>query len=234
MDTIVKCRPVRWSTAEIKCLRELYPKGTRDALEKALPNRTWGAILERGYILRLSRTTRAWLAADEDVMRQYYAAEGCQKLAARLGRTVDAVAHKAGDLKLRFVRVPAPRRSRALVGPRLPKPAKALKMKAPKAERVPRIKAEKLPSIKAEKPVRAPKPVKSPKPAVALAVKRSPKTPNLNLQKEARKQKELAPKKAAPITADEIRRLPANHPARHAYAMGGVAGWQHWKAQQAA
>ena len=73
------------------------------------------------------------------------------------------------------------------------------------------------------------------KPAVPLlSVQRSPLTPNLNVQKEGRRQSQEAPKRAAGITADAIRKLGYNDPQRMAYTLGGVAGWQQWRATEAA
>ena len=72
--------------------------------------------------------------------------------------------------------------------------------------------------------------------APLLAVKRSAATPQLNVQKEARRQKEEAPRRAAAITADEFRarRVPPYSSEWWAYINGGAAGWLAWHQQQSA
>ena len=53
-------------------------------------------------------------------------------------------------------------------------------------------------------------------------------TPNVNA---AMSRKRLAGPVVS-ITADQIRQLDYNHPARMAYLHGGITGWQQWKAAQ--
>lgn len=65
----------------------------------------------------------------------------------------------------------------------------------------------------------------APAPKAAKAIGRPPKTPNLAAQKAKRADKVGT---AVPVTAEEIRKLPYNHPGRLAYMLNGVRGWENY------
>lgn len=71
-------------------------------------------------------------------------------------------------------------------------------------------------------------PARTPRPLPPIKLPRA-STPNVNA---AMSRKRLAGPVVS-ITADQIRQLDYNHPARMAYLHGGIAGWQQWKATQA-
>ena len=96
------------------------------------------------------------------------------------------------------------------------------------------LRAAYTPRVQAAPAPKAPRPPRVKPEGPLLAVRRSSLTPNLNVAKEARRRAEEAPKKSAGITADQIRKMPYSDPQRVAYTLGGVAGWQQWKKQQAA
>lgn len=201
-----------WQPAEDAVLRAHYATASREDLLAQLPGRTWGALCERGASLGISRMN-AWRKEELALLRTHYAACGPAGLSAMLARTRQAIQRQAIKMGLKRVWTPRQPRSRAFIGPRPPKP--------PKPERVAKPKAES-----------KPKAIKPPKPARLLAVKRSAGTPILNAAKEARRQSEEKPRRAAAITADEVRKLPYHHGGRMAYMLNGVAGWQQWQQQQ--
>lgn len=212
-----------WQPGEDAHLRTHYAATARPDLLALLPGRSWGALQERATKLGLCRTNH-WLPEHQAILHEHYALRGAAYVAALVGRRVDGVMKQARKLGLRRTWGLRPAR-RAGTGPtKAPKPT-APRKTTKRQVRPPVVQPD-------SKRNTAAGPPKKPDAAPLLAVKRSAGTPNLNLQKEARRKAEEAPKKAVSITAEAIRKLPANHPARHAYAMGGVAGWQQWKQQQ--
>lgn len=51
--------PIPYTAAEIASLKALWPLGTREAIEAALPGRTWKALQRRAYLLGLVREREA-------------------------------------------------------------------------------------------------------------------------------------------------------------------------------
>ena len=198
-----------YTADELAWLRAHYATAPRAEVLAAVPNRTWTNIRNQAYKMRVTGRDK-FLPANKVTS---WGPENRAVLLAHypLGGSI-LVAGLTG-LTRTAVRSEANRQGLHYAGlnqrPQLPKAARP--QPAPRVAPAPRPKA-----------VVAPVP----------AAKRSGGTPNLDLAKAARKQQEKAAKSAAPITAEAIRQLPANHPARHAYAMGGQRGWQQWNTQQ--
>lgn len=91
--------------------------------------------------------------------------------------------------------------------------------RGPRAHRPYRPRASKVAVVKVARTPRPLPPVKPPRIS----------TPNVNAAMSRKRRAEPA----AVITAQEISRLNYSHPARMAYTMGGITGWQQWKATQA-
>ena len=198
-----------YTADELAWLRAHYATAPRAEVLAAVPNRTWTNIQNQAYKMRVTGRNRFLPPANVTS----WGPENRAALVAHYPLGGSALVAGLTGLTRTAVRSEASRQGLAYVGvsqrPQLPKAARPLP--APRGAAPPRPKA-----------VLAPVP----------AAKRSAGTPNLDLAKAARKQQEKAAKSAAPITAEAIRQLPANHPARHAYAMGGQRGWQQWNTQQ--
>lgn len=222
-----------YSPAETAWLKAHYATATQVEIMEAVPGRSWtniqnhaskqGAAGREKFVPKLAVTS--WTPAHVAVLLAHYPREGSAAVSALTGLTRVAVRAEASRRKLAYVSL----------GKR-PKPAKVAKPKAVKTAKP--VKPRQLMAPKVKPPVRVPKvkvnpsivPLRRPDGQPLLAVKRSAGTPNLNLAKEARRRKEEAPVRAALITADEVKKLPYNHPGRMAYCLDGVRGWQRWKA----
>lgn len=217
-----------YTPAENEWLRAHYATASREAILAAAPGHNWQAIQNQASKLGASGRPKhqpacvtTWTPERVALLRAHYPTGGSAAVAALTGLSCNAIREHASRLRLSYVAGQARAEARQQAH------------NAAKAARITRAaRPAKVRQRAAPKPAPTPKP-KAPA-APVLAVKRSAGTPNLNVQKEARKQKELAPQKAAAVTAEQIRKLPANHPGRHAYSMGGVSGWQQWRQQQPA
>ena len=198
-----------YSSAQNEYLRLNYPTAPQAAILVQFPGRHWKMVQKQASRLKCGQrcpgrtsVSKLWPMRFTDFLRGNYPEFGALPEAAFTGLSVVAVRSRANYLGISF-------RHRANV----PKTAKM--------PRAPRKAA----------PPRAPR-AAVPKPDLVLPVKLRPTLTNLNASKEARKKAERAAKAAVGITAEQVRRLGPNDPARRAYTLGGVAGWQQWKAAQ--
>ncbi|GAC1372607.1 MAG: hypothetical protein NVS3B25_07190 [Hymenobacter sp.] len=210
-----------YTPAEDKALRRLYPRASHARVLAAVqPGRKWVNLANRAHKLGVKRTihpiiARAWTADETATLLAHSRTIRPGKLVALLpGRTSSAIGRQAAKLGVAYVPGPPQPRSRAFIGPRELKPKKAPKPQVAKA----------------------PKPVvvKPPKPAAPVRpapVKRSPGTPNLNVQKAVMEKKK---KVEVSITAEEVRKLPYHHEGRKAYMLHGRAGWENYQKQKLA
>lgn len=206
-----------FTAEELRLVHALYPSAHKAAVLHALPGRSWNALSLIASRLGLRRSY-AWPASAIAALREHYPTQGGPFVARLLGKPVHEVTKKASQLHVLRVRPVA-----------TPDMVAARKARRADSQRA-RIATKRATDFR---PASQPKPVAE-KPTPLLAVKRSGLTPNLNLQKEARRQKEEAPKRTVAITADEVRKLPYHHGGRMAYMLHGQAGWRQWQQQQPA
>lgn len=209
-----------YTPAERAALVALYSAAPKADILATLIGRSWNALQLQANAMGLTRPLSKWSAADLVVLATDYPANGAKYVAANIGKDEEEVRRKAWNLHIS--RLPATAEQRA---------QRAALLLVTRRNRYLKNLAERPKQTVKLAPVVKPVVVKA---APLLSIKRSAKTPNLNLQKEADRRKREAAKVVVSITADAIRKLPANHPARHAYAMCGVLGWQQWNAKQAA
>lgn len=187
-------------------LRDHYATATRAQVEAAIPGRTWYAI--RNQAAKLRATGRP-LVVPVTARTSWHPANVALLLELYpTGGSAAVVA--ATGLSANAVRMQANRlqlhyiaqRSLTPRAPRPYRPRNAPKVAAPPVARAPRP----LP------------PVKAPRIGTPVA--------NANAARKRRDGPIVS------ITAQEISRLSYSHPARMAYTMGGIAGWNQWKAAQ--
>lgn len=214
-------RLLDYTPAERALLTALYPTAPRAEVLAALPRRAWSSIGIVASEMKIRRNI-VWSAADVALLRAEYPLQGAVGVGLLLGKCRLSVTRKAFDLGLkRQHSAPEVRKARKAA-------LNAVRYARQQAARPPR------PARVRKAPVpRPPRPVVV-KAAPLVPVKLRPMLPVLNAAKQGRKRAEQAAKAKMAITAEQVRRYPANHPARHAYAMGGVLGWQQWNAKQAA
>jgi hypothetical protein len=202
--------PNDYSEAEHALLVAHYPQASRADVLAALPGRTWCSIQGhaiRTQVRRHAYRTKPWTAADVALLQARYATTPTAELAARLGRTAQAVKMCAVRLRLTAERrgprqqPPRPPRAKAVKPTKPPKPTLVLKARA------------------AAKP--KPKPM-APDPAKGKALptpglQTNAGTPNLNAAKAARKAAQQAAKRPVVVTAAELSKYDYAHPARQAY-----------------
>ena len=199
------------TTDQHEYLAAHYATAPKAEVLAMFPGRCWANVMKLGS--RIGGTTptarrpyapKLWTAPADAYLRAHYPTAGARAVSEHLGVT-DA---QAGA------------RARYLGVPRI-KPVKP-------------VKVAKAPAARNPAPARAPRKL-APKPALLLTpVKLRPSLGNLNASKEARKKAEHAAIANVGITAEAIRKMGYREPARMAYMLGGVAGWQQWKSQQAA
>lgn len=201
-----------WTPAEDITLRIFFTTEERATVLGHLPGRTWYAIQERARKLgHPRRRVTIWNPAQIAALLTHYPAQGAAYVAALVGKSPLTVTKKASVLGIERVFTPKP----------APKPRAA----AAPARPVPQ----------AAKPAPRPVPVAAPAPA-PRAAPAPPKRavvslPNHTAQKAKARAAAAARTKPA-VTAEDIRKLGANDPARRAYALGGVAGWVAYQQQR--
>lgn len=194
---------------EVAALRKHWPKGSRATLLAELPGRSWSSIQYKAKGLKVRRgrvmppvMANSWSYAHLAVLREHYETKGPKFVAERIGRkpgTVGMMAHKLG---LKVQRQPA-----------APKPA-------PRPTPLPAVQAtEHNPARKATNTLK-------PLLVTGAVAKTSPNTPNLNAQKAAvqRVRGQAVAKPADYVSAEMIRALGPNHPARIAYTRAARQG----------
>lgn len=187
-----------------------YATATKAELLAMFPGRNWDAVTKLGSRLSTTTTTarRAYASRLWTAPMDAYLRAHYPSVGARAVATHLHVAEGQATARARHLRV-----------------ARVRPAAAPKAKPAP-VPRKPYPTGRAS---RARPVVETP-----LPVKLRPMLPNLNAAKEARKKSERRVTAAVGITAEQVRKLGPNDPARRAYTLGGVAGWQQWKAQQAA
>ena len=195
-------KPTPYTAEEKQWLRRHYTTSQRADLLAHFPTRTWESLQA------LARKQHATGRQVPGRFRSTWNAERLALLRLHYPRTGSAGLPALTGCTAEAVRKEACKQG--LRAPYMPRPATPAKAYVPRPPR--------------ERPQAPPGPL--------LAVRRSAQTPNLNIAKEARRRAEEAPKNAAGITADQIRKMPYNDPQRVAYTLGGVSGWQQWKAAQ--
>ena len=209
-----------YTPAERAALVALYHASPKADILAALPGRSWNALHLQAAAMGLSRPLGTWSKDELLVLAAEYPRNGGKYVAALLGKDEEDVRRKAWQQ--RIGRLPATAEQRA---------QRAAKLLVTRRNRYLKNLPERPKQTVKLAPVVKPEAGKA---TPLLSTRRSAKTRNLNLQKEADRRKREAAKVVVSVTADAIRKLPANHPGRYAYAMGGVRGWQQWQAKQAA
>jgi len=216
-----------YTPAEDAALRALYPSAPRAEVLAALPTRDWKALQRAADRRGISRPRRPhnakWEGKPIEMLRARYATEGALLLAAELGFPAAHVRSKAEAEGIIHI----PRQKK--------RPAKKARKRTPAEEkaareaRLQKLYPNRLAAPKVAKPAaKVAKPKPAPKPVVVAPepVKRSPATPLLNARAEQRrladKQQEQKPKPY--VTAEQIKALGANHPARWAWTKAAHAG----------
>ncbi len=94
-------RWARWSKAEVRLLKRLFPlRKARQVAEKT--GRPLSAVKQKAYSMGLeTRTNRRWSASEIKIVRTLYLTKDTQKIADRLDRTVEAVMARAGSMGIR-------------------------------------------------------------------------------------------------------------------------------------
>lgn len=223
-----------WSAAHEAILQEHYPtKGAayvaplvgrlhRTVLSKAGHMGLTRVYAPRPIAAKKPRPPRAlrsstqppravWSERELAALREHYPTKGGPYLRTVLGRSQQAISDKASRLGIVYTGG-------------VDKVELQAQRKAARAERRKMKEAARREKLAHRQPVGRPR-----KPVVAVVVapvKRSPATPNLNARAEARRKAERT-QQAKPkpyVTADQLRKLPAAHPARLAYTRAAYHG----------
>ncbi len=94
-------RWVRWSKADLRVLKRLFPLGKgRQVADKV--GRSLSTVKQKAYSMGLAtRENRRWAASEIKIVRTLFLTKDTQKIAYRLGRTVEAVNARASSMGLR-------------------------------------------------------------------------------------------------------------------------------------
>lgn len=212
-------RPTDWASAELDLLRTHYAARTpRAEILGLLPARTWKAIVGRAHSLGLSRGHQ-WTEVEIEHLRAYYPREGTKGVREWVPRfSAQQIRQKACLLGILSVRHPGPPPAKPL------SPSKQRRADARNANRASRLLTPQVP--------KPPRVRKTAKVAAPIEPKPDPvrppsiRTPNLTAQKNAvaAKQKQAAEKPPGYVSAEQIKALAPNHPARIAYTVGASRG----------
>lgn len=203
-----------WTDAENEVLRQHYATADAATLASLLPRRNAHGIKMQAGRLKLARAQPSpgtWSEEHMAILREHYPTKGSAYVAALVGRSRNRVTGHAHEHLIPYIGVRNPKRPKP-AGPTYPEK---------KAVGRPR-KVQEVAPVPVPKRERAAKPVAvAPEP-----VKRSPATPTLNTRAEQRRLQEAieAKKPKRFVTADEIRELRADHPARWAYTRAARQG----------
>ena len=101
-------RWVRWSKADLRLLKRLFPLGKgRQVADKV--GRSLSTVKQKAYSMGLAtRENRRWEVSEIKIVRTRFLTTDTQKLADRLGRTVLAVISRAGSMGLRRTKPASP------------------------------------------------------------------------------------------------------------------------------
>ena len=213
-------RAAIYTPAERAALVALYSAAPKADIMAALPGRSWNALHLQAAAMGLSRPLGTWSKAELLVLAAEYPRNGGRYVAALLGKDEEDVRRKAWQQHVS----------------RLPATAEQVAERATKLLATRRLRYLK---NLAERPKQTVKLAPKPQPVVVktaplLAVKRSAKTPVLNVAKEARKRKEVSQRRGLAEVIARYKTLEYGCDEHTAFRDGGLLGWQQWQAKQAA
>ena len=213
-------RAAIYTAAERAALAALYHAGTKADIMAAVPGRSWNALQLQAAALGVVRQPGNWSEAELLILSTDYPSNGAKYVAALVGKDEEEVRRKAWQQHIS--RLPATAEQRA---------QRAAKLLITRRNRY-------LKNL-AERPKQTVKLAPVPKPVVVkaeplLAVKRSAKTPVLNVAKEARRRKEASQRIGLAEAIARHKTLRYGQPEHTAFLCGGLLGWQQWQAKQAA
>lgn len=208
-----------YNDAELRTLHALFPTADKPQLLAALPGRNWSGIQSKAHGLGIARNV-IWPAAALAVLHQHYESRGAAFVGQLLGKHVESIHHKAAREGLR--RCYTANRDERRAARERERYARRKATARALAER-PAPPRPRVVAVKPAPPAPAPCPV---------AVKRDPKLSNHTAQKKEVLRRQAAAVVRVRVTAEFIRRLPANHPGRYAYSLDGPAGYERWRQQQ--
>lgn len=229
-------RPSDYTRAERAVLLASYATAPRAEILAACPNRTWKSLRQEARRLHLSRANpNLWTTTELEALRQSYPTGGARAVKDLTGRSTSSIYDKAWELQLVHEGRTAQKLGRRTDRQAVKKAAAEAKAANPIPRPAKKVIPQHSPVPKANNTL---KPMQvGAKPTAPAPTKRSPHTPNLNAQIEARI-RQGAKVKAASIV-DEIKALPADSEGRQVYMraarLGGpaaTAAFVEWKQTQ--
>lgn len=93
-----------YSDPEKQIIRDHYPKKSREYIEKLLPNRNWGSIINKAADLKVKRLCHKnapWSKTDEEYLEENYPTGRSAEIIKRLKRKWPTIISKANAMKLK-------------------------------------------------------------------------------------------------------------------------------------